>query len=81
MKFDWRIISVVIVLLVIVITFRTQTEKLEGDPDAEEMPEEMTEEMTEEIPVSDIGFLGVSGNIRFMEPDSKKEPIVHTDIS
>jgi hypothetical protein len=48
------------------------------------MTEEMTEEpeeMTEEIPVSDIGFLGVSGNIRFMEPDSKKEPIVHTDIS
>jgi hypothetical protein len=37
--------------------------------------------MPEEKPVSDIGFLGVSGNIRFMELDSKKETIVHTDTS
>ena len=72
MKFDWKIILILVAAIITVIVIKTQTENLEGDPDAGEETEE-TEETEKpmfpypEVPAFVASLNANGGRIKFMD--------------
>ena len=72
MKFDWKIILILVAAIITVIVIKTQTENLEGDPDAGEETEE-TEETEKpmfeypSVPAFVASITAHNGKIKFMD--------------